>query len=125
MDDYANFVLEHRRATQREEKAAAKADKEPAINKKEARRQEAQERQRIAQLRKPLQQKLARIEKQLAERNATFKALEERLADPNFYTDTPAEDVQQVLREHGELKPVIEALELDWLTLSEEIEAIH
>lgn len=125
LDDYANFVLEHRRATQREEKAAAKADKEPAINKKEARRQEAQERQRIAQLRKPLQQKLARIEKQLAERNATFKALEERLADPNFYTDTPAEDVQQVLREHGELKPVIEALELDWLTLSEEIEAIH
>jgi len=32
--------------------------------------------------------------------------------------------VARVLREHGELKPVVEELEMRWLELSEEIEAV-
>ena len=124
LDDYAQLVLEHRRTTVAAEKAAAQVDKEPSVNRKEARRQEAQERQRIAALRKPLQKELAKVEKQLAEKNEALKVLSDRLADGDFYTSTDQEEVARVLREHGELKPIVEALEMRWLELSEEIEAI-
>lgn len=124
LDDYAQLVLEHRRTTVAAEKAAAQVDKEPSVNRKEARRQEAQERQRIAALRKPLQKELAKVEKQLAEKNEALKVLADRLADGDFYTSTDQEEVARVLREHGELKPIVEALEMRWLELSEEIEAI-
>ena len=124
LDDYAQLVLEHRRTTVAAEKAAAQVDKEPSVNRKEARRQEAQERQRIAALRKPLQKELAKVEKQLAEKNEVLKVLSDRLADGDFYTSTDQEEVARVLREHGELKPIVEALEMRWLELSEEIEAI-
>ena len=124
LDDYAQLVLEHRRTTVAAEKAAAQVDKEPSVNRKEARRQEAQERQRIAALRKPLQKELAKVEKQLAEKNEALKVLSDRLADGDFYTSTDHEEVARVLREHGELKPIVEALEMRWLELSEEIETI-
>ena len=124
LDDYAQLVLEHRRTTVAAEKAASQTDKEPSVNRKEARRQEAQERQRIAALRKPLQKELARVEKALAAKNEELKALADRLADGDFYTSTDPDEVARVLREHGELKPVVEELEMRWLELSEEIEAV-
>lgn len=124
LDDYAQLVLEHRRTTVAAEKAASQTDKEPSVNRKEARRQEAQERQRIATLRKPLQKELARVEKALAAKNEELKALADRLADGDFYTSTDPDEVARVLREHGELKPVVEELEMRWLELSEEIEAV-
>ena len=124
LDDYADLVLEHRRSTVAAKKAAVMAEREPVINKKEARRLEAQERQRIQQLRKPLQKKLEKVEKALAEKNAALKALADQMADAAFYTDNSQEEVARVLREHGELKPQVEELEMAWLELSEAIEAV-
>ena len=124
LDDYAALVIEHRRATSRQEKEAQRAQKEPVINKKEARRLEAQERQRIAALRAPLQKELSRIEKAMAKANDQIAELDKRMAEPDFYTSTPNEEVAAVLKAHGELKPRIEALELEWLEVSEKNEAI-
>lgn len=105
--------------------AAAKAyEREPSQNRKEARRAEAQERQRIAALRKPLQKELSKVEKELAQKNEELRKLSDRLADGDFYTSTDPDEVARVLREHGELKPVVEELEMRWLELSEEIEAV-
>ena len=124
LDDYAELVLEHRRSSVAAKKAAVLAEREPVVNKKEARRLEAQERQRIQQLRKPLQKKLEKVEKELAQKNEALKALAEQMADAAFYTDNSQEEVARVLREHGELKPQVEELEMAWLELSEEIEAV-
>ena len=124
LDDYADFVINHRKEMTRQEKDAQHEDREPAINKKEARRLEAQERQRIAQLRQPLQKKLSKIEASLAQLNGQLAELDTRLADPDFYTKTPSEEVALVLKTHGELKPQIETLEIEWLEVSEAIEAI-
>ena len=130
LDDYAQLVLEHRRTTVAAEKAANQAERlesgerEPSQNRKEARRAEAQERQRIAALRKPLQKELAKVEKELAQKNEELRKLSDRLADGDFYTSTDPDEVARVLREHGELKPVVEELEMRWLELSEEIEAV-
>lgn len=124
LDDYAELVLEHRRSTVAAQKAAAQSEREPAVNKKEARRLEAQERQRIAQLRKPLQKKLEKVEKALAEKNAAMTRLADQMADPAFYTNTAQDEIARILREHGELKPQVEELEIEWLELSEAIEAV-
>ena len=56
----------------------------------------------------------------LSERLAELDA---RLADPNFYNGAQ-DEVTKTLREHGELAPKLEALEVRWLELSEEIESI-
>ena len=128
LDDYAKLVLEHRRTTAQQARAERENDKpaqQPSVNKKEARRQEAQERQRIAELRKPLKKELDAVEKKLAKASETLKALDAKLADPEFYNGTDQDLVAKTLREHGELAPQVEALEMRWLELSEAIEAIH
>lgn len=127
LDDYAQLVLEHRRATkasQRTERQAQKDDTTVHVNKKEARRQEAQERARIAQLRKPLQKELSQVESQMAQLQVEVDTLNQQMADPSFYEAEP-EVVTQTLKRHGELTPQLEALEMRWLELSEAIEAIH
>ena len=125
LDDYAELVLEHRRTTFAEERAERQAKKEaPAVNKKEARRELALERQRIAELRRPLKKELERVERELARENEKLKALAERLADPAFYAESDPEAVAKTTREHGELAPKVEALEMRWLELSEQIESI-
>lgn len=132
LDDYAKLVLEHRRTTaqaersQREGEKLEKNDKgpQPVVNKKEARRLEAQERQRIAELRKPLKKELVAVEKALAQASEKLRALDATLADPEFYNGSDQDLVAKTLREHGELAPKVEALEMRWLELSEAIEAI-
>lgn len=125
LDDYAELVLEHRRTTAAVERAERLAAKEaPSVNKKEARRQEAQERQRIAELRKPLKKELDKVEKELSRKSEALKALAARLADPELYSSADPDEVVRVTREHGELAPQVEELEMRWLELSEQIEAV-
>lgn len=125
LDDYAELVLEHRRTTAAVERAERLAAKEaPSVNKKEARRQEAQERQRIAELRKPLKKELDKVEKELSRKSEALKALAARLADPELYSSADPDEVARVTREHGELAPQVEELEMRWLELSEQIEAV-
>ena len=125
LDDYAELVLEHRRTTAAVERAERLAAKEaPSVNKKEARRQEAQERQRIAELRKPLKKELDKVEKELSRKSEALKALAARLADPELYSSADPDEVARVTREHGDLAPQVEELEMRWLELSEQIEAV-
>ena len=124
LDDYAELVLAHRREMQQLDKAQKEKDAEPSINKKEARRLEAQERQRIAQLKKPLLKQLAEVEKALSQAQDTLKTLDERLADPLFYTEASAQEQADVAKNHGEVKAQLEALEMQWLEINEALKAI-
>ncbi|WP_443743669.1 ABC-F family ATP-binding cassette domain-containing protein [Sutterella sp.] len=127
LDDYAALVLEHRRTTAAQERAERIAAKPaaPSVNKSEARRQAAQERARIAELRRPLKRELEKVEKEMNALGEKLKALDAKLADPEFYnSEADADAVAKTLREHGELAPKVEALEMRWLELSEQIEAI-
>ena len=127
LDDYAALVLEHRRTTAAQERAERVAAKPAAasVNKSKARRQAAQERARIAELRRPLKRELEKVEKEMNTLGEKLKALDAKLADPEFYnSEADADAVAKTLREHGELAPKVEALEMRWLELSEQIEAI-
>ena len=121
LDDYAKIVLDHRRVTAAEARAEHQADK--------AARNEAQpvnnkERARIAELRKPLKKELEKVEREMNALSEKLKALDTQLADPAFYNGADQGKVAQTLREHGELAPKVEALEMHWLELSEKIEAL-
>ena len=122
LDDYAKIVLETRKATLAEKPKTAEAA--PSINKKEARQQAAQERQRIAALKKPLQKELTKVEKAMDPMSTELKALDEKLADENFYNGEP-EEVAATLKRRGELAAELEELEMRWLEISEELAAIE
>lgn len=129
LDDYAKIVLDHRRMTAAEARAEHQADKAARneaqpVNNKEARRLAAQERARIAELRKPLKKELEKVEREMNALSEKLKALDTQLADPAFYNGADQGKVAQTLREHGELAPKVEALEMHWLELSEKIEAL-
>ena len=129
LDDYAKIVLDHRRVTAAEARAEHQADKAARneaqpVNNKEARRLAAQERARIAELRKPLKKELEKVEREMNALSEKLKALDTQLADPAFYNGADQGKVAQTLREHGELAPQVEALEMHWLELSEKIEAL-
>lgn len=129
LDDYAKIVLDHRRVTAAEARAEHQADKAARneaqpVNNKEARRLAAQERARIAELRKPLKKELEKVEREMNALSEKLKALDTQLADPAFYNGADQGKVAQTLREHGELAPKVEALEMHWLELSGKIEAL-
>lgn len=129
LDDYAKIVLDHRRVTAAEARAEHQADKAARneaqpVNNKEARRLAAQERARIAELRKPLKKELEKVGREMNALSEKLKALDTQLADPAFYNGADQGKVAQTLREHGELAPKVEALEMHWLELSEKIEAL-
>lgn len=129
LDDYAKIVLDHRRVTAAEARAEHQADKAARneaqpVNNKEARRLAAQERARIAELRKPLKKELEKVEREMNALSEKLKALDTQLAAPAFYNGADQGKVAQTLREHGELAPKVEALEMHWLELSEKIEAL-
>lgn len=129
LDDYAKIVLDLRRVTAAEARAEHQADKAARneaqpVNNKEARRLAAQERARIAELRKPLKKELEKVEREMNALSEKLKALDTQLADPAFYNGADQGKVAQTLREHGELAPKVEALEMHWLELSEKIEAL-
>ena len=127
LDDYAQLVLEHRKARHDLQKleASSSTTREAQVNKKEARRLEAQERARIAGLRKPLVKKLEQVEKRMSQAQRKLAELDAKLADSSFYETTPAARQAQVTRDHGTLTQKVARLERRWLELTEEIEAIQ
>lgn len=127
LDDYAAFVLEQRKLTQNEAKAAAAAPagaaQEAGVSRREQRKLEAQERARIAALKKPLLAKLAQVEKAMNALSDEVKSLDAQLSDTAWYEKTPAEQLAEVTRRRGEAAGELEELEAQWLEISEEIQA--
>ena len=123
LDDYAAFVLQHRKLSQTADKPVTPQQASAGINRKEQRKLEALERNRIAALKKPLLAKLAKVEKEMGKVSEELASLDAQLADTAWYEKTPAETVADVTRRRGEAAGVLEELEAQWLEVSEQIEA--
>ncbi len=120
LDDYANLVLEHRKATREK----APAEENNTVNRREERRLQAQERARIAELKKPLLKKLALLEKEMAKLSSELKEIDTRIADTDWYTNASPDEVSESLKARGVLASNLEEKEMAWLELSERIEAV-
>lgn len=125
LDDYAALVLEHRKSVlEADRQSRAVPQAEPQVNRREERRQAAQERAQKAALKKPLLKKLADLEKRMNEGNAKLAELDAKIADNGWYASAAPEEVQTVMKERGLLADEVAKIEEEWLTVSEEIEAI-
>lgn len=125
LDDYAALVLEHRKSVlEADRQSRAVPQAEPQVNRREERRQAAQERAQKAALKKPLLKKLADLEKRMNEGNAKLAELDAKIANSGWYASAAPEEVQTVMKERGLLADEVAKIEEEWLTVSEEIEAI-
>lgn len=131
LDDYRDWLLEHA-AQARSAARAAHAEAGDAVdgltagaaNRKDQRRQEAQVRQKLAQLKKPLQTRIARIEKEMETLNAQKAALDAFVADAASYEPAMKARLTETLRQQADVQSRLETLEAQWLEAQEELEQI-
>jgi ATP-binding cassette subfamily F protein 3 len=133
LDDYRDWLLEHAAQTRAAAKAATHAGAGlasegdgdvPAGNRKDQRRQEAEARQRLSQLKKPLQTRIAKLEKEMDALNAEKATLDAFVADTASYEPAMKAQLTQALKRQAEVSGRLETLEAQWLEAHEELEQI-
>jgi len=123
LDDYTRYSQEVRAAQQAgANEAAAPASNEPKIDRKAQKRAEAEARQRLANQRKPVEQKLAKLEKQLATLNAENDELTVKLGAEDLYEAANKDKLQAALLRKADIKAQIDEIELTWLDLTAQLD---
>ena len=134
LEDYRDWLTQHQANARREDAAARQAQRNDssttpetdfaAIDRKQQKREEAEQRQRLAVLRKPIDTKLAKVEKELELVQTRIAKLDTLIADPDLYSDSRRQERVTSLTEHGELTKRANQLEEQWLELQTELEAL-
>jgi ATP-binding cassette subfamily F protein 3 len=133
LDDYRDWLLQHAAEQRAALKAASDATAanggnangaDASVNRKEQRRQEAETRQKLAHLKKPLQTRIARIEKEMDALNAEKTTLDAFVADPASYGAEQKTRLTETIRRQAEVNARLETLEAEWLEAHEELEQI-
>ncbi|WP_329959730.1 ATP-binding cassette domain-containing protein [Paraburkholderia translucens] len=134
LDDYRDWLLQHAA----EQRAALKANASGAadaasngaasgelnVNRKEQRRLEAETRQKLAHLKKPLQGRIAKIEKEMDALNAEKTTLDAFVADPASYEPEQKSRLTEAIRRQADVNARLDTLEAEWLETHEELEQI-
>ncbi|GGX47369.1 ATP-binding cassette domain-containing protein [Saccharospirillum salsuginis] len=115
LDDYFQMLLKQPETLKRRETEVAA----PTVDKKTLRQQKAAERERL----KPLMRKLKKIETDLDKAQQRLNDIENQLGDTSLYEEDRKDSLQARLKEQGEWRETVDALEQEWLSLSEELEA--
>jgi ATP-binding cassette, subfamily F, member 3 len=123
LDDYSRWLARGAGAAKTQAKAAAAkpaepkpAAAEPAAAKAAA--TPAKERKNLT----PLRSRLARCEKRMQELAVEAKDLDAQLADPALYAATARQRQQDLTSQRARVAQETEAIEAEWLQVSEEIE---
>lgn len=116
LDAYRAHVIAQRRKERRAEKAAAKGDVPPQVDKKEQKRLLDEKKKRHP----GLAQDVEIAEKALSKLTTQRKKLEAQMADPAFYDNEDA--VIEAQHAYGQLERDIEAQEGEWLRAVEAFE---
>ncbi|NEN76253.1 ATP-binding cassette domain-containing protein [Pelistega sp. NLN82] len=122
LEDYQTWLSNRQQQQKREER-----DTQVNISntRKDQKRFEAEERQRKSALRKPLEKRIATIEKTVEQNQARLTQIDTFIADEDFYSEARREERVKLLEEHGNLSRDTSILEEEWMTLLEQIEAIN
>jgi ATP-binding cassette subfamily F protein 3 len=129
LDDYRDWLLQHAA----EQRAALKAggavngadsSADSGVNRKDQRRLEAQTRQKLAHLKKPLQSRIAKIEKEMDALNAEKATLDAFVVDPASYEPEQKSRLTEAIRRQADVNARLETLEAEWLETHEELEQI-
>ena len=90
-----------------------------AQDRKEQKRLDAERRARLA----PMRKELNKLETRMEKLQNTLEECENQLADTTLYEAARKADLQKILQQQGEAKSELEEVEMQWMELSEEMEA--
>lgn len=120
LDDYHRYLQERDQQTPvSESKVADETAASASVNRKEQKRLEAERRQRLA----PLRKKQQAAEKQMEKQQQQLDEIEQRLADTGLYDDSRKDELKTLLAQQAELKSSLEEVEMEWMELTEAMEA--
>jgi ATP-binding cassette, subfamily F, member 3 len=111
LDDYRDWLFKTRLAKPETDTQST----EQRIDRKAERRQEAEARQKLSVARKPIETRIAQLEKRLDSLNSRKTAVDARLAGEDIYADASKEELKRLLLEQAELGREIEEAEGEWL----------
>jgi ATP-binding cassette subfamily F protein 3 len=120
LDDYRDWLFKTRLARPEAETAS-----ESRIDRKAERRQEAEARRKLSAVRKPIETRIAQLEKRMEGLSARKTTVDARLADEAVYADANKEELKRLLLEQAELAKELEAVEGDWLMQQEALEQVN
>jgi ATP-binding cassette subfamily F protein 3 len=128
LDDYRDWLLQHaaeaRAAAKEANAGSADGGQDSAQNRKEQRRLEAQERQKLSHLKKPLQSKIAKIEKEMDALQEEKAALDAFVADSASYEPAMKTKLTDSIRRQADVNARLDTLEHEWLEAHDELEQI-
>ncbi|HFC6547638.1 TPA: ATP-binding cassette domain-containing protein [Neisseria meningitidis] len=119
LNDYRQWRLAQENA------AAAPAASAQSQSRKDTKRIEAQIRQEKARRGKPIQQKIDRAEKEMAQLSEIQTACEAFLAQEDAYLEANKEKLQNTLSQLAKVKTQLAQIEEVWLACQEELERIE
>ena len=118
LDDYHKWLLELEKS-QASSDSSSESSGQSAAARKDQKRREAEFRQSV----RPLKQKLEKLEARMGKLQGELGEIEQSLADPAIYSDSEKPRLTALLAKQGPLKSELEEVEMEWLALSEELEA--
>ena len=95
-----------------------------AADRKEQKRLGAEERQRLAALRKPIENRIKRLDEQMAKLNAKKADIDAALLEPEIYEAGNKERLKTLVADQAFAVRDLEALEMEWLELQEQLEGL-
>ena len=130
LEDYKDWLADHQN-TEKKRQAQDQASllnsrdsADPTPDRKQQKRIEAESRQKLAALRKPLEKKMAVVDKSLQTTQEELVILDRLIADPALYEDSRKQECLTALARHGELSKQRDMLEEQWLELQEAIDTM-
>lgn len=121
LNDYQQWLKESLQSTGKSEDVVASTgdhNVEPKRDKKAQRQQDAAAREKV----KPLKNTIKKIEKEMDRTQNKLTVIQEKLSDEAIYESDNKEELQDFLKEQGELSLLVEELEEKWLASLEELE---
>jgi ATP-binding cassette subfamily F protein 3 len=125
LEDYRNWLFDTRlKQTVLETPAATDKTTRPGIDRKEQKRLEAQQRQRLSTLKKPLEARIAKLDKEMEQLNGTLALIDRQMNDPTLYDFANKEKLKSMLAQQAECKKRLAAAEEEWMEKQEALEEI-
>ncbi len=116
LDDYAQWLNEHRRGNTQEK--VSTTSKTTGIDKRQLRQQEAARRQQL----KPYLDQVRKSEKLLGEFQQQLQDIEQKLTDSTLYEADNKDRLKELLARQTTLKQQLQQTENDWLEAAETLE---
>ncbi len=117
IDDYQQWLNDDKKQAIRSNKTLLPTS-DKGIDKKQLRQQQAELRKKTA----PLRKKVDKLEQHIQQWQLALCEIEKQLSDSDMYLAERKSELTDLLKQQAKLKINIEDNEMEWLTLSEEIE---